>query len=98
MTKHRDPQIGDDGWYDDWPEWAKNPLSEPSRHIPWRDMPAPRLNQNEKTRRYVQWMRLTHNGRRLPSTPVCSECGDRMSEAEVEQYRREFTRTSSSER
>jgi hypothetical protein len=92
-----EPQIGPDGWYDDWPDWAKNPLSEPSRHIPWRDMPMPLLEQNEKTRRYVRWVRLTHNGRRTPLNRDCNECGDRMSEAEVEEYRREFSRTTSSE-
>jgi hypothetical protein len=83
MTNRDEPKIGPDGWYDDWPAWAKNPLSEGARHIPWRDMPTPPLTQSEKTRLYVQWMRLTHNGRRTPLDRGCAECGDQMSEEQV---------------
>jgi hypothetical protein len=81
-----EPKIGPDGWYDDWPEWAKNPLSEDARGIPWRDMRVPTGMENERTRRYVEWMRATHNGRRTPQSPECSECGEEMSEHEIAEY------------
>ena len=36
--------------------------------------------------RYIQWMRLTHNGRRLPSHPACSECKSVMTGKQVAEY------------
>jgi hypothetical protein len=79
-----EPQVGADGCYDDWPAWAKNPLSEDARHTLWRDIPKyPPLNQNPNTRRFVEWMRRTHNGRRTPLNRGCSECDDQMTDGEV---------------
>jgi hypothetical protein len=84
-------QIGVDGWYEDWPEWARDPIFAEARHIPWRDMPKfPPLNQHPNTRRYVQWMRESHNGRRSPSSPVCDECHSPMTDEEAADYRRKF--------
>jgi hypothetical protein len=79
-----DPHIGPDGWYEDWPASARNEIFAKARQTPWRDMPKyPPLNQNPNTRRYVEWMRRTHNGRRTPLNRACSECDDQMTDREV---------------
>jgi hypothetical protein len=44
--------------------------------------------QHPNPKAYIRWMRLTHNGRRLPSHPVCSSCGSRMSARDRREYNR----------
>jgi hypothetical protein len=82
-----EPHVGDDQWPDDWPEWARDPTFAEARHIPWRDMPkfGP-LNQHPNTRRYVEWMRLTHNGRRTPLNVECDECHESMTDEQIADY------------
>jgi hypothetical protein len=78
------PKMGADGWREDWPDWAKDPMFWSSRRTPFRSLPKGKpLNQDPRTRRDVQWMRLTHNGRRSPGSPRCNECGDVMSEEDI---------------
>ena len=49
-----------------------------SKKRKYRQPPQP---ASEATRRYITWMRLTHNGRRTPTYPACSECGSKMTGA-----------------
>jgi hypothetical protein len=75
-----------------WPDWARevaeaSPDADELRHIPWRNMLPPPIKPTKRTQAYIDWMRLTHNGRRTPLNPVCSECEDPMTEAEVAEYR-----------
>jgi hypothetical protein len=80
------PKMGADGWREDWPDWAKYEINWPSRRTPFRSLPKfEPLNQHPNTRRYVQWMRLTHNGRRGQDSP-CSECGAEMTEEDVAEF------------
>jgi hypothetical protein len=82
------PKMGADGWREDWPEDLKSPIFWPARRTPFRSMPKRRpLNQDPRTRAYVQYMRLTHNGRRTPPSPTCSECGAEMTDAEVAEFK-----------
>jgi hypothetical protein len=39
---------------------------------------------------HVAWMLLSHNGRRSPRHPLCSGCGETMTEAEIAEHRRRW--------
>jgi hypothetical protein len=86
-----DPQIGSDGFYDDWPAWAKRAIAaSPERDElmkrTWAKMLPPEKKTPVATRSYIAWMRLTHHGKRSPLSPVCSDCGEPMSADEIAEY------------
>jgi hypothetical protein len=90
-----EPQVGDDGFYDDWPEWAKaTAIASLERSelqkLTWAQMLPPVEGTPAKTKRYIEWMRLTHNGRRTHLTRDCNECGDQMTDEEIPEYREQF--------
>jgi hypothetical protein len=90
-----EPQVGDDGFYEDWPKWAKRTaMTSPERHqlrkLSWAQMLPPEKKTPKATRSYIEWMRLTHNGRRTPLTRDCTECGDHMTDEEIAEYREQF--------
>jgi hypothetical protein len=81
------PKMGADGWREDWPEKMKSDIFRPSRLTPWRSMPKGKaLNQDPNTRRFVQWMRLTHNGRRTVNSLRCTKCGAVMTEEDIAEF------------
>jgi hypothetical protein len=50
-------------------------------------MLPPPIKPTKRTQAYIPWMRATHNGRRSPSNPPCSECGTVMTDDQVAEYR-----------
>jgi hypothetical protein len=84
-------EVGPDGWYEDWPGWAKesvkdSPEVDDLRRKTWAEMLPPPQEATPQMRSYIRYMQLTHNGRRTPSSPVCNECGDHMSDEQISNY------------
>jgi hypothetical protein len=79
------------------PDWAKDiaqvsPEAVELRRLSCAQILPPPLNQHPNTRRYLQWKRLTHSGRRTASNPSCSECGDQTTDEEITEYHDRFFR------